>query len=99
MIPKELQTLYLEECAIESDSWNENDQKNLDQFLSTKSGRKVLGKFQLMWKKPLVVVPMTIPAHDPYAAAAMLANLQGETRAILRCIDRLFEMEPPDVQE
>lgn len=92
----ESRELFLEDCVLLSDSWTKKDDENLAEFLFSETGKRVLGKLQLMWKRE-ITGSMGINCHDPHLAAASLSALQGKTRGILACIDRLFEMEPPNV--
>lgn len=92
----ESRELFLEDCALLSDSWTKKDDENLAEFLFSETGKRVLGKLQLMWKRNPTRA-LGISTVDPYFAASALAELKGETRGILACIDRLFEMEPPNV--
>ena len=94
----ESRELFLEDCVLLSDSWTEKDDENLNEFLFSPSGKKVLGKLQLMWKRELFTVA-GISCHDPHSAAASLSNTQGKIRGIMMTIDRLFEMEPPNALE
>lgn len=94
----ESKELFLEDCALLSDSWDKKDDENLAEFLFSPCGRKVLGKLQLMWKRELLTTA-GISCQDPYAAAASLSTIQGKIRGIMMTIDRLFEMEPPNAVE
>lgn len=89
--------LFLEDCSVFSESWNKEDTNNLKDFFTTDTGRKILGIFQLRWKEKAVVGTMGINPKDPYAASAALAEIQGQIRGILSCIDRLMEWtdDPP----
>ncbi len=92
--------LFLEDCAVFSESWNKEDTANLKDFFTSDTGRKILGILQLRWKETAIVGSMKINPTDPYAAAAALAENQGRIRGIITCIDRLMEwkenvFEPP----
>ena len=92
----ESRELFLEDCVLLSASWTKKDDENLAEFLFSETGKRVLGKLQQMWKRRMISA-IGISCQDPYACAASLSFTQGETRGILACIDRLFEMEPPNV--
>ncbi len=50
----ESRELFLEECLLLSDSWNKEDDRNLNEFLFSETGKRVLGKLQQMWKRRMI---------------------------------------------
>lgn len=84
--------LFLEHCVELAAEWSATDDKVFQDFFSTETGQKTLGMLYLMWKRKTTVGVTTLTPSDPHLCAAQAADLQGQIRGIILCVDRLMEL-------